>query len=58
MDRTESEGFPEATISPMNDSAVIDNVGLILKEQNWHFFDTKTIKIWYGIYACVYEIDD
>ena len=31
IDCIESEGFPEATISPMNESVVTDNVGVILQ---------------------------
>ena len=37
MDCILSEGFPEATISPMNESVVTDNVGIILQAMVSHF---------------------
>jgi len=36
IDCIESEGFPEATILPMNESVVTDNVGLILQAMVSH----------------------
>jgi hypothetical protein len=36
IDCIESEGFPEATILPMNESVVTDNVGLILQAKVSH----------------------